>query len=94
MNLDVLKTAPLLTVTSVNTQLSFTLITILSVLVLYPAVFIHTVCSVWFDPQALVLTAAKKGKKQNKQTKKQQKTTTSTRASMNIRFVWDIHIKI
>ena len=40
--------------------LSVILIAILSMLVLYPAVFIYTVCHVWFDPQALVLTAAKK----------------------------------
>jgi len=63
MNLDVLKTATLLTVTSVYTQFT---ITILFVLVLYPAVFIHTVCNAWFDSQALVLTAAKKKKKKKK----------------------------
>jgi len=43
MNLDVLKTVTLLTVLSIH---SFTLITILFVLVLYPTVFIHTVCNV------------------------------------------------
>ena len=56
MSMDVLKTAYCMSMHS------FTLITILSVRVLYPAVIIHTVCNAWFDPQALVLTAAKKKK--------------------------------
>ena len=57
-----LKTASLLTVTLLSI-LNFSLITILFVLVLYPAVFIHTVCNMCFDSQALVLTAAKKKKR-------------------------------
>ena len=48
-------------------------ITILSVLVVYPAVFIHTVCNVWFDPQALVLTAANKEKEKRKKEKRKKK---------------------
>jgi len=61
MNMDVLKTAYR------TSMLSFTLITILFVLVLYPAVFINTVCNAWFDPQALVLTAcSQKRKKKEK----------------------------
>ena len=51
-------------------------ITILSVLVLYPAVFTHTVCNMWFDSQALVLTAAKKKTKTNKLTNKKMRTHT------------------
>ena len=50
--------------------LSFTLITILFVLVLYPAVFIHTVCNimVWFSGFCAYCNQKQKTKKNKKQT--------------------------